>query len=212
MKRSTSLSSRPVDRRPREAADQRRDVLELVGEQARDLDLDVIDVADEEADLPIARQREQRALAEEGQRLRVGFDLHGRDVGLARQVAADALHALLDRDVQVAADRGAELEAVRRPFALFGRHVGQRDGGRDTEDVLADLARGRASRTDRRSAAGCFGCRSGSSADRDRAGEAPARRPATSWRPAAPARARTARCRPRSSRRPRTAGSSGRES
>ena len=87
-------------------------MLQLVRQHAADLDLDLLDVAHEEADLAVAGQRQQRAFPEERQRARIRVDLDRPDERLAGNVSARALDAVLHQHIQITADRRPELEAV----------------------------------------------------------------------------------------------------
>ena len=68
-----------VKRRPRKVPHLRREMLQLVRQHPADLDFHLVHAAHEEADLPVPRQGQQRALSQESQRLPVGFDFDGRD-------------------------------------------------------------------------------------------------------------------------------------
>ena len=69
-----------VERRAREVPHLRRQVLELIGQHAGDLDVHVLDVAREEADLAVAGQRQQRTLRRETSAPVVGLDPDRCDV------------------------------------------------------------------------------------------------------------------------------------
>src|SRR5262249_17756553 len=91
----------------------RSKVLELVRQHAPDLDLNFVHVADEEADVLIARHRQQRALSQERQRLRIRFDACCANVGLSGKITTNAFYAVCDRDENVSSDRSQEFEGMR---------------------------------------------------------------------------------------------------
>jgi len=59
-----------------------REVLELIGKHPPHFHLHPVYIAHQETDLPVARQRQQRAIAEERERLPVRDHLDGCGVGL----------------------------------------------------------------------------------------------------------------------------------
>ncbi len=115
-------------------------MLELIGKHASHFHLHLVYIAHQEADFFVARERQQRAIAEKGERLAVWDYLDGGGVGLARDIAAGALHAVLDPQENVAAHGRIEFEPVRGFGAAIGGHVSERKGLRPGENVIPDLA------------------------------------------------------------------------
>jgi len=88
------------------------EVLELVRKHPSHLNLDFVHITDEEADLLVARERQQRARAEERERLPVRRYLNGCGERLAGDVAADPLHSVFDPQENVATHGRIEFESM----------------------------------------------------------------------------------------------------
>src|SRR5262249_15468218 len=71
----------------------------------------------------------------------IRLDLEARDVWLARNIPAGALHAVLDGHTKITADGREKFEAMDGIVAAVGCNVVQRERLRDRQDFVADLAR-----------------------------------------------------------------------